>query len=244
MTLQLFGIIFVIFLSVACKFTAVTSQNEIIFLKFSVVYLWPEYFHFGRTATTTVLKNILDESFFIIETRTTFPTFNLPCSTTFVENSNFSVKWEQLELEVEGKGFGLSVWPVSDWAPPTGSIPTNGRKPTSSPSSTDAHTGSSGILSRGARTNRSGGEKQRARAGWGGKLSGPKLRNRVHSANGRSSYKNFFLRFRSMVQLQGGGQWRCSSRNVSAMLGDDGGFNPVWWAGSEDWRSGFCAAPL
>lgn len=98
-----------------------------------------------------------------ILTWTTFSIFNLPCSTTFVENSNFRVKWEQLESEGEGRGFGLSVRPESDWAPPIGSIPTNGRKPTSSPNSTDAHTGSRGILSCGVRTNR---WENSGRAGW------------------------------------------------------------------------------
>lgn len=127
--------------------------------------------------------------------------------------------------------------------PPAPSPPMAGSRPAAPAAPTPTQEAAASWVVAREQTVRGGG-KQRARAGWGGKLSGPKLRNRVHSENGRSSYKNFFLRFRSMVQLQGGGQWRCSSRNVSAMLGDDGGFNPVWWAGSEDWRSGFCAAPL
>lgn len=84
---------------------------------------------------------------------------NLPCSTTFVENSNFRVKWEQLESEGDGRGFGLSVWPESGRAPPIGSIPTNGRKPTSSPNKR-----SRGILSCSAGTNRL---KNSGRAGLG-----------------------------------------------------------------------------
>lgn len=56
------------------------------------------------------------------------------------------VNWEQLESEDEGRGSGLGAWSVSFLDPPIGSIPTNGRKPTSSPRSMDAHTGSRSIL--------------------------------------------------------------------------------------------------
>lgn len=83
-------------------------------------------------------------------TRTTVWIFNVPCSTTFVENSNFRVKWEQLESEGDGRGFGLPPWPESERAPPIGSIPANGRRPTSSP-----NTRSRCISSCGAGTNRS-----------------------------------------------------------------------------------------
>lgn len=71
----------------------------------------------------------------------------LPCSTTLEENSSLRVSWEQLEPDDEGRGSGLGAWSEPDLAPPVGSIPTKGRKPTRSPKSMDAHTGSRCILS-------------------------------------------------------------------------------------------------
>lgn len=73
----------------------------------------------------------------------------LPCSTTLEENSSLRVNSEQLEPDDEGRGSWLVAWPLEpDLAPPVGSIPTKGRKPTSSPRSMDAHTGSTSILDR------------------------------------------------------------------------------------------------
>lgn len=57
------------------------------------------------------------------------------------------VNWEeQLDPDDEGSGSELVAWSESDLAPPVGSIPTKGRKPTSSPKSMDAHTGSRSIF--------------------------------------------------------------------------------------------------
>lgn len=70
----------------------------------------------------------------------------LPCSTILEENSSLRVNWEQLESGDERRGSELGVWSEPFLVPPIGSIPTNGRKPTSSPRSMDAHTGSRSIL--------------------------------------------------------------------------------------------------
>lgn len=57
------------------------------------------------------------------------------------------VNWEeQLDPDDEGSGSELVAWSEPDLAPPVGSIPTKGRKPTSSPKSMDAHTGSRSIF--------------------------------------------------------------------------------------------------
>lgn len=57
------------------------------------------------------------------------------------------VNSEQLEPDDEGRGSGLGALSEPDLVSPVGSIPTKGRKPTSSPKSMDAHTGSRSILS-------------------------------------------------------------------------------------------------
>lgn len=89
------------------------------------------------TAYKDAIKNI----------STSLNIFFLPCSTTLEENSSLRVNWEQLEPDDEGRDSELVAWSESDLAPPVGSIPTKGRKPTSSPKSMDAHTGSRCILS-------------------------------------------------------------------------------------------------
>lgn len=81
-------------------------------------------------------------------TKIIFNNIFLPCSTTLEENSSLRVNWEeQLDPDDEGRGSELAAWSEPDLAPPVGSIPTKGRKPTSSPKSMDAHTGSRSILS-------------------------------------------------------------------------------------------------
>lgn len=47
-----------------------------------------------------------------------------------------------------------------------------------------------------------------------------------------------------MVQVQGGGQWRGPSGNVSAMLRDGEGVSPVWSVGREERGSGQRAVPV
>lgn len=68
----------------------------------------------------------------------------LPCSTTLVENSSLSVNWEQLEPDVGTSGLWVGPW--LDLAPFSGSVPTTGRNPASSPRSIHIHTGSSSIF--------------------------------------------------------------------------------------------------
>lgn len=64
-----------------------------------------------------------------------------------MENSNLRVNWEQLEPDGEGRGLVLWLGSEVDLAPPSGSIPTAGRKPANSPKSTEAHTDKRSILS-------------------------------------------------------------------------------------------------